>query len=165
MPKFAIPTTTPARRRLGAVLLSGVFVALGVGCYYPGGSMASKDQFTYASTTWQPVTISVVDTRLGETIWSMDVPVNKNLALRFMPASDADLKADPTRPDVMSWAIMEPNQHSPNFQNNVRVPGSTSRRVDYKLRPVPELPPEMAAAREGQQAPLEPAGGNPPVPE
>lgn len=165
MPTTATPTITPSRRRLGALLLGAAFLTLGAGCYYPGGAMASKDQFTYASTTWQPMTISLVDTRIGETIWSVDVPVGKNLALNFQPAPQDEVGADPARPDLMNWAIMSPDQHSPNFENKVRVPDKSARRVEVSIRPTPELPPEMAAAREGRQAPLEPAGGDLPPPQ
>ncbi|MBL0921506.1 MAG: hypothetical protein IBJ10_05185 [Phycisphaerales bacterium] len=144
-------TKVLSRRRLGAALLCGAFLALGGGCYFEGGSMSSADRFTYASTSWQPKTISVIDTRTGETIWSMDVPVGRKLVIDFNEAPSSEINDDPSRPDIMLWDIMENDRYFGALANKVRVPGPGLRRVDVTLRPTPELPPDMAAQREGQQ--------------
>lgn len=141
----ARPTVTAARpwnhttaRAAAAAWLIGL-AGLG-GCYFEGGSMSSEDRFTYVSTTWQPKTISVVDTRTAEVIWSVDVPVGKKLVVDFNKGSDEEQK-DPYRPDVMLWDIIEPDAYFGALSNKLRIPPKSARRIDMTLRPAPEQPP------------------------
>ncbi len=150
MTRMALKSSGKAGRRLLTGALLGAMWAAATGCYFEGGPMASADRFTYVSTSWQPKTLSVIDTRTGETIWSVDVPVGKKLVMDFNPAPSSEIDDDPTRPDVMLWDIIEPDQYFGALQNKMRVPGRTVRRVEMTLRPTPELPEEMATAREGQ---------------
>jgi hypothetical protein len=150
MTQFFAKSSAPVRRR---VLVGALLAALwggATGCYFEGGPMASADRFTYVSSSWQPKTISLIDTRTGETIWSVDVPVGKKLVIDFNPPPKDETGADPARPDVMVWDLMAPDQYFGQLKNKVRVPGPATRRVEMTLRPAPELPEEMATAREGQ---------------
>lgn len=116
---------------LGAATISA-------GCYYEGGPLKSADRFTYASTTWQPKTVTLVDTRTGEALWSVDVPVGRQLVIDF----NALRRADNTEwlPDEAFWDIMPDTRRHGALKNKMRVPPATARRVDVTLRPVPEMP-------------------------
>lgn len=164
MMKFRNPSAILPRRRLGALLLCGAFLTVGGGCYFEGGPMASADRFTYVSSSWQPKTVSLIDTRLGETIWSVDVPVGQKLVIDFNSAPSSELEQDPSRPDILQWDLMPPDQYFGSLRNKVRVPGPGARRVEMTLRPAPELPPEMAS-QQSEAVPAEPAGGTAPTPE
>lgn len=107
------------------------------GCHTPGGPGYSADQFTYVSTEWQPYTISLIDTTTGETVWTVDVPVGKQLFMSFRKGSGPNSY----RPDMMSWQIELAGRLIGTPRNQIPVPGPATRRVDVALRPVPERPP------------------------
>lgn len=119
--------------------LAGILAATGAlaGCHSPGGSGFSRNAFTYRSTEWAPCTISVVDTTTGETVWSVDVPVGKQLFMAFRKGSGPNAY----RPDMMDWEIEESGRLFGAPNNQIPVPGPGVRRVDYDLRPAPERPP------------------------
>ncbi|MFN7397213.1 MAG: hypothetical protein ACK5TP_01205 [bacterium] len=130
------------------LLTSAVFVALAcAGCannfWYPGGPLASRDQFTYISTPDYPQTISVIDTRIDQVIWTAEVPVDKQLVIRFY--KDEGLPNTAT-PDKMVWDIWPAGQTSGDPQFTFNAPPSNARRVDVTLRPTPEFPAHMKPA-------------------
>lgn len=130
---------TRSAARLARALLAATIGAsasfLG-GCYSPGGSGYTNDVFTYTSTSWQPWTVSLIDTRTGESLWSVDVPVGKRLILSFRDGSGPNRY----KPDMMRWGILEGNRSVGNFQSQLPVPPATARRLEPTLRAVPELP-------------------------
>lgn len=106
---------------------------------YPGGTMASLDRFVYTSTTELPQSVALVDTRTGQTFWSKDVPVGKQLVLRFTPVSS---RSELIESDRMDWAIMEIGRFGTNtLDQRMFVPPSNSRRLDVSYRAAGELPP------------------------
>lgn len=58
-------------------------LAHGCNTYKPGGALQSHDTFTYFSEAHTPVTVTVVDTRTKEAIFVNEVPVGKQLVIRF----------------------------------------------------------------------------------
>ncbi len=132
-----MPAFRSSARSFALAALLGA-AALSTGCYYEGGPLKSADRFTYASTSWQPKTITLVDTRTGEALWSVDVPVGKQLVIDF----NAERRADNTEwlPDEALWDIMPNTRRHGALKNKMRVPPSSARRVDVTLRPVPEMP-------------------------
>jgi hypothetical protein len=110
------------------------------GCYWEGGSGVSLDQHPYISTSWNPYTITLRDTRTGQAFWSVDVPVGKQLVIHFRD----DLgKPGTATPDSMEWDIMEPGTLSGPLMNSLAVPPFTARRIDVDRRATPELPEDM----------------------
>lgn len=107
------------------------------GCHTPGGPGYSADQFTYVSTEWQPYTISLIDTTTGETIWTVDVPVGKQLFMTFRKGAGPNSY----RPDMMDWQIEIAGRLIGTPHNQIPSPGPATRRVDVTMRPVPERPP------------------------
>ncbi len=112
--------------------------ALSTGCYYQGGPLKSADRFTYASNTWEPKTITLIDTRTGETLWTLDVPVGKELVIDFNTPKDADNTE--WLPDEALWEVFPYPTRSGQLTNKMRVPPRAARRVDVTFRPVPEMP-------------------------
>lgn len=131
-----------ARPLAVAALLAAT--AISSGCYYEGGALRSNDRFTYASTSWQPKTVTIVDTRTGETLWSVDVPVGRQLVIDF----NTERRADNTEwlPDEALWDIMPDTRRHGALKNKMRVPPASARRVDVTLRPVPEMPADAPTA-------------------
>jgi hypothetical protein len=139
LPRLGDPRRTLFPAMAGAFLLAA---AAGNGCAYSeGGSGMSLDEHTYVSTSWQPKTVSLIDTRTGQTFWSSDVPVGKQLVIRFKP--DQGIKGTAT-PDRMLWEVMDAGTSFGHLDNSLAVPPSESRKLDMKLRSTPELPPDLA---------------------
>ncbi|MEM1423321.1 MAG: hypothetical protein AAGH64_04885, partial [Planctomycetota bacterium] len=65
---------------LSALTLTGLMLGA---CHLEGGPRWSADRYTYVSREWQPKTVSLIDTRTGETTWSVDVPVGQQLVVGF----------------------------------------------------------------------------------
>ncbi len=133
--------------RAGSVLALAGVLAVGLtagGCglayrpyFDPGGSGAAIDEYTYVSTAHAPQTVTVVDTRTGESVFTVDVPVGEQLVINF----DADRNPDhETMPDEMRWRIMPAGNRYGKLRNRMPMPPASARRVDVTLRTVPELP-------------------------
>lgn len=114
-------------------------LALSAGCYYEGGPLRSIDRFTYVSTSWQPKTVTLIDTRTGESMWSVDIPVGQQLVIDF---NSSTREADNTQwlPDDAQWDLMPDNRRHGTLHNKMKVPPRQARRLDVSLRPVPEMP-------------------------
>ena len=133
--------------RTAAILatLATATLASATGCgmayktwYHESGSGAAIDQYTYVSRTWEPKTITLMDVRTNEAVWTVDVPVGSQLTLRFYEDKDP---ANPDTPDLMRWQIQEEGTKFGNLRNTTLVPAAEHRRLDVELRAVPEDPP------------------------
>ena len=100
-----------------------------------GGSGVSQDAFVYVSRPHEPKTVTVMDTRTGEALWTMDVPVGRKLVIDF-----EENKADgtPDRPDLMRWELMDASDLTGRLGNAMPVPIASARRIDMTLRTGPE---------------------------
>lgn len=127
-------------RTARATLALAVALASLAGCYSEGGLGWSEDQHVYISRPEQPWTVSLKDTRTGQEVWSVEVPVGKQLVVHFLPDAGTD---NAFTPDLMEWAIMEAGTESERLGNSMPVPPAHARRLEPVLRPGPELPPGM----------------------
>lgn len=118
---------------MGGLLLGAAWLS---GCHAPGGTMHSDDRFTYVSTAWQPWTVSLVDTRTGEALWSVDVPVGQQLGLGFIRGAGPNMY----KPDLMQWGLMEAGQMIGTRDNQLPVPPYSARRIESSIRATPEMP-------------------------
>ncbi|MCE2966130.1 MAG: hypothetical protein ACK55O_01050 [Phycisphaerales bacterium] len=149
-----LPTPSPAgvdRFRRGLLALVGAAgVATMSGCYFDGGPLWSADQGSYISTTNLPQTVSVMDLRTGQEVWSYDIPVDRKLVIDFSKGV-----GDPTigMPDKMNWEEWPIDRNFGQPSNVVFVPPASARRVDVKIRSVPELPDTLKP-----KAPVTPGG-------
>ncbi|HED54871.1 MAG TPA: hypothetical protein ENJ00_11830, partial [Phycisphaerales bacterium] len=122
--------TTRTRALFAAGL--GLIASLATGCH------ASRDAYTYESRPLMPMTVTIVDVTTDESIWSLDIPVNKNLRLRFYDDRTPN-GATPSRPAMMRWAVDDPKESSGALENEIPVPLAHSRRIDVSLRDIPEF--------------------------
>lgn len=107
--------------------------------FIPRGSGYSGDADTYESTPWSPKTVELVDTRIDQVIWSVDIPVGQKLTIAFKGDNSGDRDAD--MPDVMSWVVQPIRRHSWKGRQKMLVPGPSARLVVMSLRDAPEAGP------------------------
>lgn len=122
------------RFRALALVLSSAAAALLGGCvtgHYPGGPLASLDKYVYESTPDYPQSVVLMNITTGEKIWSVDVPVGRQLVLQFHENRN---KADAANPDIMNWQLMELGNRKKSLDNAMPVPPSWSRRIDVFYR-------------------------------
>jgi hypothetical protein len=129
-------------RSAGLALLASLTALVFVGCEgvpgnFPGGTHASIDKFVYQSTSELPQTVTIVDTRSGQAIWSKDIPVGRQLVIRFYPSKSED----PDNPDRMDWQLMQMRQGGATLSNHVYVPPAGSRRIETAFRARGEMAP------------------------
>jgi hypothetical protein len=169
-------TSSPRRHRplarwaAAGMIVAAVGGAVGTaglaGCYYPGGPGYSADRFTYESTTWQPWTVTLQDTRTGQDFWSVEVPVGQQLVVGFVKGEGLE---DEFVPDLMQWQLMPIGNRFGGLENSIPVPPANARLLLPRLRKAPELPADMVAAQ-GGPPPVRiieeaPAPQEPPAPE
>lgn len=140
----------PIARRATPLLTLALSCLLAGGCglayrpyYDEGGSGASIDEFVYVSRPHSPKTVSLLDTRTGETLWTTDVPVGKQLAVRFYKDEAPD---NTYTPDMMRWGIFEAGTRWGRKANEMLVPPSYARRLQMDVRAEPEFAPREQPA-------------------
>jgi hypothetical protein len=134
-----MPTRPAARLSARRLLLAGALAMLPLlgGCKYnEGGPGYSGDIHTYVSTAWRPWTVTLVDTRTGEAVWSADIPVDQQLVIRFRTGKGPSDEL----PDMMDWGLMEAGTKYGHRKNRLPVPGADARLLKPTLRPTPEMP-------------------------
>tara|TARA_B100000959_G_scaffold277001_1_gene332707 strand:+ start:221 stop:733 length:513 start_codon:yes stop_codon:yes gene_type:complete len=106
------------------------------GCqmYTPGGNPffnGPDSAATYQSTEEFPKTVVIVDTRSGERVFVMEIPVGKKLVVDFIPSSGDN----PVHtPDLMTWELFPNSVSYGPLSNSLTVPNQWSRRLDVTLR-------------------------------
>lgn len=126
-----------ASSRFALASVAAATASIAGGCYFAGGPGWSADRFTYPSDSWRPQTVSLVDTRTGETLWSVDVPVGQQLVVGFYADRNED---DPMMPDEMQWRIMKAGKRFGPLHNRMPCPPRDARLVEVTMREAPELP-------------------------
>jgi len=140
-----MPATShrPRGRILPIAVLPFLAILLLGGCYKEGGIGISLDLSTYKSTSTQPKTLTLVDSRTGDTLWSVDIPVGQQCVVRFYEGRN---RKDPMYSALMRWEVMKDGTVFGLLSNSMPVPDQYSRRLDMSIRPAPELPAVAAAA-------------------
>jgi hypothetical protein len=121
------------------LLMSGCFKNLVTNS--PGGQMRSSDAFTYVSTPYEPLSVTLYDNRDKEPLWTVDVPVGKKVSIRFLPNQSEDSTA--RRPDIMQWEIYDAKNRRSSLTSTMAVPPADSRLLKVTLREGPEYPVEL----------------------
>lgn len=111
-------------------------VAVLPACYYPGGTRYSGGPETHFSTATEPRTVTLYDARTGEVVWTVDIPVGRQLVLGWSKGSGPN----EFYPDELLWGIMELGRRSGERDNRIPVPPADSRRFEWEIREAPELP-------------------------
>ncbi len=108
-----------------ALLLSiAACASLLAGCNGP-------EQMSYRSTSLTPQTVTILDTVSGETLWTVDVPVGKQVDMKFLERAAT---AEEFGSDILQWTISPVGQPWQGAVSEVRVPPPSSRRIDVRLR-------------------------------
>jgi len=124
--------TRTVTRAATALALCAVLLPTG-GCFYTRGGpwYSGNAPLTYVSTPTSPKTVSVIDTRTGETVWSMDVPAGKKLVLKF----DENENEGQALSASMDWRLFDdPDQIRGGMTDSTPAPPVSARRVDMTLR-------------------------------
>lgn len=125
----------PSARSLTTVALAATALTL-AGCNFEGGRWYSSDSYTYVSRTWSPKTVTLEDTRTGETLWSVDLPVGKQMTVGFRKGTGPN----EYKPDMMYWGLTEPGRIGRISKNWIPVPPHHGRKLELTLRDTPESP-------------------------
>ena len=130
------------RAAFGVLLIGGSTMLVGAGgCagtyLTESGAKRSLDQYTYISRPHEPKTISLIDTRTDEVIWTVDIPVGSQLSMRFIPNHDKD---NSFTPDLLRWEIWDERRFAGRMTNSMPVPAADVRRIDMTVRESPEFP-------------------------
>ncbi len=118
------------------------------GCFFkqlvtnsPGGQMRTTDMYTYESTPYEPLSVTLYDNRDKEPLWTVDVPIGQKVTIRFLRNQAKENSA--RRPDVMQWEIYDAKNRRRNLSNTMAVPPANSRLLKVALRDGPEYPVEI----------------------
>lgn len=106
----------------------------------PGGGLRSTDSFTYISTPFEPLTVTLYDYRDSEPLWTVDVPVGQKVTVRFL--ENRAKEGTNRRPDIMQWAIYDQDKRRMDLTNTMAVPGADSRMLKVAIRDGIEYPAE-----------------------
>ncbi|MGA0172088.1 MAG: hypothetical protein ACO3NL_00405 [Phycisphaerales bacterium] len=109
-------------------------------CYAPDGGFmpASGRGFTYVSTSFKPLTVTLVDVRTEEPFFVMAIPPGQQLTFKFLEGKGDD---EVWTPDIMQWQLFDEVSTFGKLANQMTVPPASCRRIDVTLRPAPENPP------------------------
>ena len=144
-------------RRLRSLAVTTVLAAVAAmpACYYPGGPLYSADRYTYESTSWSPKTVTMIDTRSGEAVWAVDVPVDTQVVIAFSEGTGPN----PLNPDEIVWQLMRQGKRFGVLESRQPAPPSASRRLDLSIRAAPEIAGEQEIL-----SPFTPEGTRTPAP-
>lgn len=130
--------------RIHRIAVPALLIAL-AGCwpgYRPAGNQASSDAHTYISTAMSPKTIRVIDHTTNTVLWSIDLPVGKQVTLQFYANHDPKNTA---RPDLMRWELSDAGREFGELHSSMPVPPASQRRIEWEHRKTPDVPtPETA---------------------
>lgn len=139
-------------RRCSTILLIAILSTLVVGC--------SQDRFTYKSTELLPVSLSVVDTRSDEVIWSRDIPVRHKMVVDFDGAVDIlGVYTDKRPAKKMTWKLLDIDTDQ-KIETGIVDLDSTIPMLKVDYRQAPEFAGDLLQPR---PAPAEPLIALPPA--
>jgi hypothetical protein len=118
-----------------ASVLATVIGASLSGCYAPnnGGGVFSMTggPCTYYSTETMQKSVTMVDVRTNEMLFSIDLPPGKQLTMVFEEGAGDD---PVYRPDLMRYEVFELGTTGGKLHSELTVPNAASRRVDVSVR-------------------------------
>jgi hypothetical protein len=117
-----------------------LLIAIMASCqmYTPGGNPyfnGPNSAATYQSTEEFPKTVALIDTRSGERLFILEVPVGKKLVIDFVKDSGDNTVLTP---DLMMWEVFSSDVGYGPLSNSMTVPNNWSRRIDVTLREASE---------------------------
>jgi hypothetical protein len=103
-----------------------------------GGDHISNDKFVYVSDSYSPKTITLIDTRTKQPVWTGDIPVGQQMVVKFRQGRLA-AQGD-SMPDTLLWGLTRAGGYSASNLNSVPCPPAAARRLEMSVRPTPEMP-------------------------
>lgn len=132
----------------GATLLGAMAGISGMGAcsvipgLKPGGPQRTIDEFTYISTPWEPLSVTLYDRREDTPLWTVDVPIGSKVSIRFY--ENRETSGSVLRPDIMRWEIFDQSIRNTRLTNAMSVPPADSRLLQVTLREeTPQFPDEL----------------------
>ncbi|MCP4759602.1 MAG: hypothetical protein GY894_03495 [Planctomycetes bacterium] len=134
------------RRRCLAECLGLIGILLVTGCTLKGGGLLPSAAGTSSPLTWEstaacPKTIAIVDTRTGETVFELDIPLGEQLSIQFFEHKDP--QKHPESPDIMRYTLLPLGRWVGALDESIEVPHAWNRRIDVFFRtPDSYTPPD-----------------------
>lgn len=124
-------------RRCVGVFLGVSTVVAGLGCTQKGGGLLPSAAGTASPMTWDstaalPKTVVIVDTRTGENVFEINIPMGQQLSVQFFEHKDP--QEHPKAPDIMKYTLHPLGRWVGYLDQSVPVPHSWNRRVDVFLQ-------------------------------
>lgn len=137
-----MPTHARRRTMLTLALIGGTLgtTLLSACTNKPGGNLRSDDSFTYISTPFEPLTVTLYDHRDNEPLWTVDVPVGQKVTIRFY--ENKAKEGTTRRPDIMQWAIYDKEKRRVDLTSKMAVPDAESRMLKVSVRDGIDFPAE-----------------------
>ncbi len=110
------------------------------GCGGLGGGNYSGAPHTWASEAHSPKVLTLQDTRTGEDVWTVEIPVGSWLTTRFLEGGGADPEL---YPDRLAWRLREAGKSQGGTEHVASVPPADSRKWVLTLRESPEIPEDL----------------------
>jgi hypothetical protein len=129
--------------RFAALALTLMSTLFGVGCtMHDGGYMPSAagtwSPMTFQSTAAVPKTVAIVDTRTGETVFELDIPLGKQLSIEFFKyrtsRNDGPSRKDGGPPNYMKYTVHALGRTTGFLDETVDLPAAWNRRLDVFMR-------------------------------
>ena len=120
-------------RRLVIAFFATIAALAIPGCHRPAGAIMpyTGGSSTYFSYETRPVTVTILDLRTNEEIFTINVPPGKQLTFDFKPGEGDD---EIYTPDVMRYEIFDMGTETGSLENILNVPPANARRVDVYYR-------------------------------
>ena len=124
-------------RRCVGVFLGVATVFAGHGCTQKGGGLLPSAAGTASPMTWDstaalPKTVVIVDTRTGENVFEINIPMGQQLSVQFFEHKDP--QKHPEAPDIMKYTLHPLGRWVGHLDQSVPVPHAWNRRVDVFLQ-------------------------------
>jgi hypothetical protein len=87
---------------------------------------------TWDSTAALPKTVVIVDTRTGENVFEINIPMGQQLSVQFFEHKDP--QEHPEAPDIMKYTLHPLGRWVGHLDQSVLVPHAWNRRVDVFLQ-------------------------------
>jgi len=121
-------------------------ILLAAGCTLKGGGVLPSAAGTASPLTWEstaacPKTVAIIDTRTGETVFELDIPMGQQLSVQFYEHKDP--QKHPEAPDLMKYTLQPLGRWVGHLTQSIEVPHAWNRRIDVFFRtPESYTPPD-----------------------
>ena len=110
-------------KRFALIGIVTLMTLAGCSTKFPYGT--SWDRHNFVSTAHMPLTLTLVDTVTGDTVWSLDIPVGKQAVVDFEHTEDWTAGQSPAvPPNSMRWQVLDLDSAVANLENKQPLNGN-----------------------------------------